>query len=187
MQFPVHTVETAPSGSKESLKEITRRYGFIPNLAGVFAEPPGAFRALLGGINAFDAPEMTLSPLERQVVLVAVSANNRCEYCTAAHSMLANMNGLDRAEVERLQQGAELGNRRLETIRKFAETIVERRGRVTEADIDTFLSAGFTKAHVLEVISGVALKTLTNYVNHIARPPVNEQFAAFLPKWAAPV
>lgn len=185
MQFPVHTVESAPSGSKETLKEIAKRYGFIPNLAGVFAESPGAFQALLGAMNAFDAAVMSLSPLERQVVLLAVSVKNRCEYCTAAHGMLANMNGLDRAEVDKLQLGAELGNRRLETIRKFAETIVESRGRVPEEDIEMFASAGFTRAQVLEVISGVALKTLTNYVNHIAKPPVNEQFAAFLPKWAA--
>lgn len=184
MRFPIHNVATAPAGSQEALARIAGKYGFVPNLAGVFAESPAALSALLGAINAFDAAQMSLSPLERQVVLLAVSVKNRCEYCTAAHSMLVNMHGLDRTEVDNLQQGRPLGNERLETLREFVETVVERSGRLPEADIEKFTAAGFTRAQVLEAIFGVALKTLTNYANHIAKPPVNKQFAAFLPKWA---
>ncbi|MCI0518442.1 MAG: carboxymuconolactone decarboxylase family protein [Woeseiaceae bacterium] len=184
MEFQVHSENTAPSASQETLARIVERYGFIPNLAGVFAESPGAFNGLLGAMTAYDAPDITLSMLERQVVLLAVSAKNRCEYCTAAHSMLASMNGLDRAGVNSLQQGRPLGDKKLEALRTFAEKLVEKRGWVPKAEVDEFIATGFTKAQVLEVVFGVALKTLTNYANHIANPPVNEQFAAFLPKWS---
>lgn len=185
MTFTLHTQETAPAGSRETLGKIVASYGFLPNLAAAIAESPAALNGLVGLIGAFDAPAMSLSPVERQVVLLAVSVRNTCEYCTAAHGMLAHMNGLDRAEIDRLQRGEPLADARLQALRGFVEAVVDRRGRMGERELEIFLAAGFTKAQVLEVIMGVALKTLTNYVNHIARPPVNEQFAAFLPKWSA--
>ncbi|HLA91011.1 MAG TPA: carboxymuconolactone decarboxylase family protein [Gemmatimonadaceae bacterium] len=183
MKFHVHTPDSAPAGAREILGTIARSYGFVPNLAAVLAESPATLNGLLGFMSAYDAKEMTLSPVERQVVLLAVSAKNGCEYCAAAHGMLASKNGLDRAEVVNLQQGRPLRDAKLETLRRFAEMIAGTRGRASEADLEAFFTAGFSRAQVFEVIFGVALKTLTNYANHIARPPVNEQFAAFLPSW----
>lgn len=184
MGFQVHTLVSTPAGSRETMRKITEKYGFVPNLAAVFAESPGTLNALLGLMSAYDAKEMTLSPLERQVVLLATSVRNRCEYCTAGHSMLAGMCGLDQGGVGDLQEGRRLGDPRLEALRLFSEAVVERRGEVSVGDIGKFLEAGFTKGQILEVVLGVALKTLTNYVSHIADPPVNEQFQAFLPAWA---
>lgn len=184
MSFPIHTVETSPTGARETLKKVAQNYGFLPNLAAAFAESPATLSGLFGFMGAYDADDMTLTKLERQVVLLTASVANKCEYCAAAHGMLANMNGLDRSEVDNLQQGRPLGNARIEALRRFAEAIVDKRGWASDADLGRFFAAGFSKAQVFEVVFGVALKTLTNYANHIARPPVNRQFAEFLPKWA---
>ena len=59
------------------------------------------------------------------------------------------------------------------------------RGLVERQDIDAFLKAGFTKANVLDVINGVTLKTLSNYVNHIAETPLDEAFQAM--SWSKPI
>lgn len=183
MMFQVHDLNSAPAGSREALAKLVESYGFLPNIAGVFAESPPVLSGLLGAISAFNAKEMTLSPVERQVVLLAASARNRCEYCVAAHGMLASLNGLSRDEVENLQQGRALREGRMEALRRFVEVVIDSRGWVSEGELEKFLRAGFTKAQVLEVIFGVALKTLTNYANHITKPSVNEQFAEFLPNW----
>lgn len=183
MIFHVHTVETAPAGSKETLDAIKDRYGFIPNLAGVFAESPAAFKALLAALKAYDDEALTLTPIERQAVLLAVSVYNRCYYCTAAHSMLIHSLGVSKNDVEALQQDRPLSDARLEVLRRFTTVLVENRGLLDDAALDQFLAAGFTKAQVLEVILGISIKTLTNYANHVARPAVNQQFKAFLPQW----
>ncbi len=183
MTFRIHTPETAPAASKDILGVIEKKYGFLPNLAGVFAESAAALNGFVALAGAYDSPEMTLTPIERQVVLLAVSVRNRCEYCAAAHGTLAHMVGLDRAEIESLQESRPLSDARLNVLRKFTETVVEARGWTSEADLEKFFAAGFTKAQVFEVIHGVALKTLTNYVNHIAKPALNTQFAEFRPKW----
>lgn len=185
MTFSVHTIDTAPIDSQPALQAIEERYGFIPNLAAVFAESPGAFNALLGALKAYDDESLTLTPVERQVVLLSVSVENRCDYCTAAHSMLAHSLGLDREDIDALQQGREISDPNLEALRRFAQDLVVGRGIVDESAITSFFNGGFTKAQVFEVILGVSLKTLTNYANHVASPPVNEQFKAFLPEWDA--
>lgn len=79
MAFDVHTLETAPAGSKGALTKLVQSYGFLPNLAGALAESPVTLKALLGFIGAYDSEDMTLSPVERQVVLLTVSVKNRCE------------------------------------------------------------------------------------------------------------
>ena len=181
MSFQVHTVESAPEGSKATLRAIEARYGFLPNLAAAAAESPGALKGLLAAIAAFDDDSLSLSPVERQVVLIAASAENRCEYCIAAHGMLASKLGLGFAQVERLQRQQALADERLEALRDLTTTIVRQRGWLEAADLERFMRAGFDRGQVLEVVLGVALKTLTNYINHIADVEVNEQFAEFLP------
>jgi len=185
MKFPLHTLDSAPSASRPVLEAVQARYGFVPNLAAVFAESPATFQALLGALKAYDDEALTLSPLERQIVLLSTSVENRCDYCTAAHSMLAHSSGLSRENIETLQHGRALDDSRLEALRRFTTHLVAERGIAEESELNAFFAAGYTKAHVLEVVLGISLKTLTNYANHIANPPVNDQFKAFLPVWAA--
>lgn len=185
MNFPVHTIDTAPPESRPALEAVKKRYGFVPNLAAVFAESPGAFNGLLAALKAYDDPALTLTPLERQIVMLAVAVENRCDYCTAAHSMLAHSLGLAREDIDALQHGAPLSDIKLEALREFAREVVEHRGVVGDASLARFETAGFTRGQVLEVVLGVSIKTLTNYANHIANPPVNDQFKGFLPRWAA--
>lgn len=184
MLFTIHNPSTAPEGSRETLEKMMQSYGFLPNLAGVLAESPSALKGYLAVNGVFDSVDTTLSQLERQIVLLAVSVANRCEYCAAAHGMLATMLGLPRNEVDKLHQGQPLSDARLEQLRRFVETVVNQRGRLADSELEDFIKAGFSQAQILEVILGVAVKTLTNYAHHIARPPLNEQFAGFCPAWA---
>ncbi len=183
MRFETHTVESAPAASSDALGAIAEKYGFVPNLAGVFATSPGALEGLLALLGSYDGPNLKLNPIERQVVLLAVSVYNRCEYCTAAHSMVASGLGLEREQIDRLQNGGSLSDARLEALRQFATSIAQTRGRPAAGELERFAAAGFDEGDVLEVILGVAVKTLTNYANHIAQVEVNEQFAGFLPPW----
>lgn len=185
MNFEVHTLDSAPAESRQALLEIEARYGFIPNLAGVFAESPGAFKGLIGALKSYDDKALTLTAIERQIVLLSVSVANRCDYCTAAHSMLLHSLGIERNEILKLQHDQPLGDARLQSLRVFTESVLEKHGFLDGNEVETFLQAGFTKGQVLEVLLGVSIKTLTNYANHVAKPPVNKEFRAFLPEWAA--
>ena len=98
--------------------------------------------------------------------------------------MLAHSLGLSRDNVSALQRSCALDTSRLEALRRFTAHVVAARGFAEESELQAFLDSGYTQAQVLEVVLGISLKTLTNYANHIANPPVNDQFKMFLPTWA---
>ncbi len=70
-----------------------------------------------------------------------------------------------------------IGQLFLEALPTFTRAAVEQRGWLSAADIATFLSAGYTKAQVLEIILGITFKTPSNYVNHVAKTPLDDPFA----------
>jgi uncharacterized peroxidase-related enzyme len=181
-EFKVHDAQSASCGARETLEQVRKKYGFVPNLHGVLAESPTALEAYVSVSGTLE--KSSLSPVERQVVLLSVSFENRCHYCVAAHSAVAKMAGADDEVLGALRNGGTLADSRLEALRNFTRKVVEKRGWVSDEETDAFFKAGFTKAQLLEVITGVALKTLSNYTNHIAHTPLDEPFQPL--SWSAP-
>jgi alkylhydroperoxidase family enzyme len=61
----------------------------------------------------------------------------------------------------------------------LAKTLIEKRGHLSEQELDSFLAAGFTKEQVFEVIAIVAASTITNYVGNIANPTLDVPFQQY--------
>jgi uncharacterized peroxidase-related enzyme len=176
-QFTVHSAESAPPASRPQLEGIARSFGFVPNLFGVFAESPAALRGALATYEAFSTS--SLAPAEQQLVMLAVSEANDCEYCVAAHSTLAKrFVKVDPALVAATRRREPLTDVKLDALVTFTRRVVEQRGMLAEAEVTAFLEAGYTKAQVIEVLLGVGMKTFNNYVDHIAHVPLNDQFKA---------
>ena len=182
MDFTMHTKQSAPAKSLPLLEGAEQAFGFIPNLLGVLAEAPSALRAYLGLSRALETA--SLKPVERQVALLSMSFENDCHYCMAAHSAGAHRVGASDGMVEALRCGEPLPDPRLHALSTFTRAVVRTRGRVGEDEVQRFLDAGFEKAHVLEVLVAVAMKTLSNFTNHLAATEVNEVFKDFA--WEKP-
>ena len=176
MQFPIHTKETAPEGSRATLEVTAKKYGFVPNLFGVLAESPTAMQAYAGINKALE--QSALSPVEQQVVALTVSATNDCAYCMGAHSAVAQMVHMPDDVLAALREQKPLSDQKLNALRALVLSVLRHRGWVPEADLEHVVAAGYTQRHVLDVLTIVALKTLSNYVNHIAHTPLDPQFAS---------
>jgi uncharacterized peroxidase-related enzyme len=172
--FDIHTIETADTPAAEMLGDINRAYGFIPNLYGVFAESPTALRAYMTMGKIFD--DSSFSATERQLIILAVSRYNECDYCMAAHTVVAGMQKVPTNVVEAIREDRPISDDRLEALRLFATAVVGKRGWVLDEDICAFLAAGFSQAQILEVILGVSFKTLSNYTNHVADTLLDKAF-----------
>lgn len=172
--FAVYSETDAPEGARDRLAGAKKSLGFVPNLFGTFAEAPVALEAYqtLGGI--FDKSSFTAT--ERQIVRLSSSFVNECHYCMAAEAAVSNLQKVDADIVAALREGRPLADPKLETLRRFTAQVTERRGWVSDEDVQAFLNAGYTRANVLEVIVGVAQKVLSNYTNHIAKTPLDEPF-----------
>jgi len=175
-EFTLHDETSAPEAASARLEATKNSLGFIPSLYAVFAENPAVLEgyASLGAI--FETAGFT--PLEQQVVLIAASVENACHFCVAAHSTIAQAAGLDMEVIAALREDRAIADPKLDALRRFTRALVAQRGFVADADVDSFLDAGFDRAAVLGVILGVALKVISNYTNHVAETPVNEAFAA---------
>ena len=174
--FPKHTEDTAPESAAAVLAGARERYGFVPNLAAYLAEAPPVLGAVLSASQSFDQSSFTAK--EQQTVLLTVSALNACSYCRTVHTGLGRESDLDPATLEAILETRTPADPRLGPLFDFTRKIVEKRGRVSEADLGGFFDAGFTRAQVFEVLLGVALKTLTNYSNGIVGAEPNEEFVA---------
>ncbi len=143
-----------------------------------------ALEAYFGLAAAFEKTSLTAP--ERQVVLLAVSVENGCEFCVAAHSMIAlKIAGVPAAAVESLRAGTELADPRLNAMANFTRAVVTQRGWVSEEGVADYFAAGFSAPQALEVVLGVTMKTLSNYANHITGTQTNPELSAFA--WKHPV
>jgi len=182
--FDLHTLRTAPVGSQEQLAEVTRVWGFTPNLHAILAESPAA---LIGYDTLFNMiAGTTLSPVEQQAVFLAVTVFHRCEYCTMGHTYLSRRVGMDEAALAALRVGDLPHDPNLAALCRFTRALLEMRGDVGDAVVKAFLAAGFSRANVLEVVTIIATKTISNYVNHLSRTPHEAFMSDPALAWVAP-
>lgn len=183
LRFFLHTSETAPPASQDLLRRVQNGFGFLPTLFAKLAESATALAAYLDLRTQFE--KSSLSPIEQQVVALAVSVENGSTFCTSAHSYAArHLVGVPEECIAALRDGRRLPDARLDVLADFARDVVRERGRVSRGDLNVVLAAGYSMEQVLDIVMGVALKTFTNYASHIVRPPLNPEFAA--ESWSPP-
>lgn len=113
-----------------------------------------------------------LSAKEREVIALVLGEANRCDYCLAAHTFLGKQAGLTEEQTIAARAG-KLTDPKLGALARFANTLHEKRGFVSEQDLQAFRSAGYTDGHVVEVVANVALNYYTNFFNHVNDTPVD--------------
>lgn len=175
--FDLHTTESAPEKAKESLQQSVKAFGRIPNLHAVMAESPEHLQAYKTLHELFEQTDLT--KVERNVVWLTINVENACHYCVPAHTAIAMMQGVDAGIIDGLRSGAQLDDARLEALREFTVAVVRQRGQLDDAQVAAFLGAGFSRRHILDILVGVAQKTMSNYVNHFADTPVDPPFEQF--------
>ena len=172
--FKIHTVESAPSAVKNILETTQKAIGFIPNMHAVMADSPVLLKAYKEIGKLFN--ETSFSPIEREVIEMTINCANGCVYCIAAHSYFDRLSNFPEEILTALLQNKSFENPKLQRLRIFTKTIIEKRGWLLPVEIETFLSDGYSKEQVLELIVGVAHKTISNYLNHIAETPIDDEF-----------
>lgn len=178
------TPETAEPEAGVQLKGAQQRLGFVPNMYANMANSPGLLATYLSGYDQFRS-ESGFSPAEQEVVFLAISRFNGCTYCMAAHSMIAEkMSKVPSDVLGALRADNPLPDPKLNALARFTRILVENRGRPSPQDLSAFLAAGFQERHVLEIILAIAVKTLSNYSNHVFDTRPDPAFATYA--WTPP-
>ncbi len=176
LSYPIQTNETAPEASRATLAAVEKAWGFAPNLIRTFANSPAVLDGAWALLTAFGKTRFTAA--EQQLISLAISVENDCGYCAAAHSLMGKGAGLSASELDAARAGQPLLTPRHEALRRFATVVTATRGNPGAEEINAFLAAGFDPTAILEVILGVATKTLMNYTDHIAHVTLDDAFKA---------
>jgi len=174
--FPIHTQESAPERSKPSLKQLQSAFGMIPNLVGAMATSPVLINSLVGLFGNVHGGSFTEAQV--QTVLLTDAVTNASAWAVAFHTTLALKEGIDPADVQAIREGRLPKDNKLAALSSLARTMIEKRGRLNEDDVDRFIAAGFGRDHALEVVAIVAASTITNYTGSITKPPLEPMFQA---------
>jgi AhpD family alkylhydroperoxidase len=159
------------------LEQVQQAFGIIPNLAGAIANSPKLLTAFLSVFQQVHSSSLTEQ--EIQIVLLTDAVANSCAYAVALHTGLALTAGVSSAETDAIRERRPPRDQRFAALSTLAKTLIEKRGHLSEQELDSFVTAGFTKEQVLEVIAVVAASTITNYSGNVAHPALDDQFQQY--------
>ena len=184
LNLPLVSLDTADARSKELLEATRKEVGFIPNMYAEMANYPALLDTYLHGYRLFRS-ESTLTPAEQETVFLVISRLNECTYCVAAHSMIATHVSKTPAQVvEAVRTDTKIEDAKLRALAEFTHTMVVSRGKPSPAEMAALLAAGYTEKTALEIILAIAVKTLSNYTNHMFHTEADNQFRVY--EWTPP-
>lgn len=179
LRLPAQTIDSAEGKAKTRLSEAKAKLGFVPNMYAGMANSPGLLETYLQGYERFRG-ESGFTPVEQEVVLLTISRFHGCTYCMAAHSMIAEKMSKVPADVlAALREGKPLPDPRLAALSDFTAIMLEQRGHPTPEQFDKFVAAGYGDSDVLEIILAIAVKTISNYSNHVLHTRVDDAFQTY--------
>lgn len=163
---------------QQLLDQIHSAFGASPNMFRAVANAPAALHSMWGSFGALG--KGVLGARLGEQIAVAVANRNQCHYCLAAHTALGAKAGLSPDALHAAQQG-EASDPKTRAALRFALDIVERRGQLSDADLQAVRAAGFDDEAVMEIVAHVALNLFTNYVNIVFAVPVDFPAVALVP------
>ena len=174
MTSRLHTpasIEESPAAAQPLLEAVKKQLGSAPNLFRVVANSPAALEGYLGLNGALAKGQLDARTRER--IALAVAEQNGCDYCLSAHTYLGkNLAKLDDAEMAANREGGSQDATAAAAVR-FAAAVVRERGHVSHAEVQAVKAAGYSDGQIIEIVLHVALNTLTNYVNEVAKTEID--------------
>ena len=167
--FNVPTRDQVSENNQSIFDNLNKALGFVPDLYATYANSDTALENYLNFANA----KTSLSAKEKEVVNLAVSEVNACQYCLAAHTAVAGMSGYTPAQILELRAGEASFDAKLDALAKLSKNITENRGATDANVIQNFFNAGWTKENLIDTIVLVGDKTITNYLHKTTEVPVD--------------
>jgi uncharacterized peroxidase-related enzyme len=168
--------EEAPEGSRAILESTEAQLGMVPNLYAEMAHSPGLLNTYRSGYDAFRSSS-GFDKTEQEVVLLAISRFHECTYCVAVHSVVADRNKVPTEVTDSIRAGQAIPDAKLQALNAFTTCMVSTRGRPSVQDLQQFIAAGYSEKYVLEIILAIAVKTISNYTNHVFNTPLDTGFS----------
>ena len=168
----IHQVvtESATGKARELLDAVKGKLGLVPNMTRAMANAPAVLDGYLSlsGVLGRGA----LSAKDRKRIALAVGQANGCDYCLAAHSAIGKMVGLTADQILDSRRGTSVESQSAALV-QLARQVLDKQGRVSDADLANARTAGLDDAAIAEVVANVAINIFTNYFTHVAETDID--------------
>lgn len=174
--LPFLSIDTTDGKGKDLLQDAERRLGFLPNGYGGMVNVPALFESYVTTYKLMRS-ECGFTSVEQEVVFLAISHENDCDYCMAAHSFIADeMSDVPSEVTDAMRENRQIPDPKLDVLANFSRTMMRSRGRPSEAEAEAFLAAGFEEKHMLGIILAIGCKAFSNYTNRLFDTPLDKRF-----------
>jgi uncharacterized peroxidase-related enzyme len=167
--WTVPTRDDVSPANQQLFDALKKGLGMVPNLYATLAHNETA----LGDYLTLQNRRSTLTSREREVVNLAVSEVNGCPYCLSAHTALGKMNGFTEEQILEIRSGRATFDAKLDALATFVRDITERRGHPSAEATSALVSAGYSKAQIVDVVMTIGDKTVTNFLHGVSQVPID--------------
>ncbi len=161
---------TATGSNKKFFDLLQSALGVVPNMTRAMAQSPAVLEGYVTLNGALS--KGTLGRKLGEELALTLAGTNHCDYCASAHSVLGKFAGLSETQITAALHGTAEETKAAAAL-KFANAVVEKRGRISDADFQAVLDAGFTPGEAGEIVAHVALNVFTNYFNNVAATEID--------------
>lgn len=177
-RFPVPDLETLPQDIRDMIATVAEKSGFIPNIFLALAHRPAEFRAFFAYHDALMEKSEGLSKAERELIVVATSGLNRCQYCVVAHGAILRIrakNPLIADQVAVNWRKADLSGRERAML-AYAEKVALAADQIVEADHAALRAAGFSEDEIWDIAAIAAFFGMSNRLVNAGDIRPNDEF-----------
>jgi uncharacterized peroxidase-related enzyme len=177
-RFPVPALDKLPDDIRTRLEAVQEKSGFIPNVFLTLAYRPEEFRAFFAYHDALMDKEGGLSKAEREMIVVATSAANSCQYCVIAHGAILRIrakNPLVADQIAVNYRKADITPRQ-QAMLDFAMKVALEAHVVSDADFAALAAHGFSDDDIWDIAAIAAFFALSNRMANVTGMRPNDEF-----------
>lgn len=177
-RFPVPELDQLPEDMRQRILEVQEKSGFIPNVFLTLAHRPDEFRAFFAYHDALMEKPSGLSKAEREMIVVATSGANQCQYCVVAHGAILRLrarNPLIADQVAVNYRKSDLTARQ-RTMLDFAMKTALRSAEIVDADFAVLREHGFSDDDIWDIGAVAAFFAMSNRLANLSSMRPNDEF-----------
>lgn len=177
---PIPDLNSLPDDIRTRILTVQEKSGFIPNVFLMLAHRPEEFRAFMAYHDTLMDKSEGLTKAEREMIVVAVSSRNQCQYCVVAHGAILRIrakNPLIADQVVANWRKADITDKQ-KAMLEFAMKVNDRANEVNDADHDALRAAGFDDEAIWDIAAIAAFFGMSNRLANVTSLRPNDEFYA---------
>ena len=178
--FPVADLSDLPDDLRATIADVEDRTGFVPNVFLALAHRPDELRAFLAYHDVLMEREGGLTKAEREMIVVATSAENDCQYCVVAHGAILRIRAKDPLIADQVSVNYRKADvtERQRAMLDFAVKVANDSRAVDDTDVARLEAAGFDRDDIWDIAAIAAFFGMSNRIANVSSMRPNDEFYA---------